>query len=204
MPFVIGLTGGVGSGKSTAARIFESLGAQVVDADAISHQLTGPGGAAMVAIRSTFGETFLQRDGSLDRAHMRDLAFTDPAARGRLEEILHPLIRAETARLVAASTAPYVILVVPLLLEKGAYRDRIQRVLVIDSDPEVQIKRVMQRSRLSREAVASIMAAQMDRASRLAAADDVLDNTGAEDALRRQVERLHRRYMELASMRDSA
>ena len=200
MPYIIGLTGGIGSGKSTAARIFAALGAAVVDTDAISHALTGPGGVAMSALLEAFGAACLQPDGGLDRKAMRERVFADEAARRRLERILHPLIRLEAERQIASTVAPYVLLVVPLLLETGRYRPLIQRVLVVDCDPEVQVTRTMGRSGLTREAVAAIMAAQLDRESRLAAADDIIDNSGDEPALRAQVEQLHATYLRLAAM----
>jgi dephospho-CoA kinase len=198
MPYIIGLTGGIGSGKSTATRIFGALGAAVVDTDAISHELTAPGGAAMTALRQAFGAECLQPDGSLDRKAMRERVFTDAAARSRLEGILHPLIRLEAERRIAAVVAPYVLLVVPLLLETGRYLALVQRVLVVDCDPEIQVTRTMARSSLAPEAVAAIMAAQIDRKARLAAADDVIDNSGDEAALRAQVEALHAAYVRFA------
>lgn len=199
MPFIVGLTGGIGSGKSTAARMFGELGAAVVDTDAISHALTGPGGAAMPALQEAFGVACVRPDGGLDRAAMRERVFTDAAARGRLEGIVHPLIRREAERQIAAAAAPYIVLVVPLLLETRRYLPLLQRVLVVDCDPEVQISRTMDRSNLTRGAVAAIMSAQLDRQSRLAAADDVIDNNGDEPALRAQVERLHASYLQLAA-----
>jgi dephospho-CoA kinase len=200
MPFVIGLTGGIGSGKSTAARIFGALGAAVVDTDAISHALTAPGGAAMTALQEAFGAGCVQVDGGLDRKAVRERVFADSAARKRLEGILHPLIRIEAERQVAEAVAPYALLVVPLLLETGRYLALVRRVLVVDCDPEVQVARTMERSSLTREAVAAIMAAQLDRKSRLAAADDRIDNSGDEAALRAQVERLHVTYVQLAGI----
>jgi dephospho-CoA kinase len=199
MPFIIGLTGGIGSGKSSAAHIFGELGAGVVDTDAISHALTGPGGTAIAALRDAFGAACIQPDGSLDRAAMRETVFGDAAARNRLEGILHPLIRVEAEQQIAATLAPYVLLVVPLLLETGRYLSLVQRVLVVDCDPEIQIRRTMGRSGLTRHAVAAIMAVQLERASRLAAADDIIDNSGDEAALRAQVERLHATYRTLAA-----
>jgi len=198
MPFCIGLTGGVGSGKTSAARIFQELGAAVVDTDEIAHDLTRPGGAAVAAIRSEFGADFVAADGGLDRAKMRRLVFTDPAARKKLETILHPLIRNDSQARIAAAQQPYVLVVVPLLLETGAYRELIGRVLVVDCDEERQIARAMKRSALSSDEVRAIMAAQLPRAKRLAAADDVLHNDADLDALRRQAEALHEKYVTLA------
>ena len=198
MRFCIGLTGGIGCGKSQAADMFASLGADVVDTDAIAHELTGPGGLAMSAIAEAFGSEYVRSDGSLDRARMRELVFSDPGAKGRLEAILHPMIRAESYRRVQGSGAPYVVLVVPLLLETGAYRDVVSRVLVVDCDESQQIARTMKRSRLTEEAVRRIMSAQLPRARRLQAADDVLSNDADIDSLRSQVETLHERYLEAA------
>lgn len=199
MPFIVGLTGGIGSGKSTAAQMFGELGAAVVDTDAISHALTGPGGAAMPALRDAFGPGAMRSDGGLDRVAMREKVFSDAAARERLEGILHPLIRLEAERRIATAVAPYVLLVVPLLLETGNYLGLLHRLLVVDVCVEVQISRTMERSRLTREAVAAIAAAQIDRQSRLAAADDVIDNNRDEHFLRAQVERLHAAYVQLAA-----
>lgn len=198
---IVGLTGGIGSGKSKAAAIFEELGAAAVDADVIAHELTASGGAAIPAIRREFGEAVVAADGALDRAVMRGMVFSDAAAKRRLEAILHPLIRAETLRRcesVLAAGAPYVVLVAPLLLESGGYRSRVSRVVVIDCAEETQVVRVMARSGLARDEVRRIMATQAMRAERLAAADDVIDNDGDMEELRAQVEALHRRYIDLA------
>lgn len=199
LPFCVGLTGGIGSGKSSAARIFAELGAAVVDTDDIAHQLTGAGGAALPAIASEFGEHYVAGDGALDRARMRHLVFKDPAARARLERILHPLIRAESQARIAGAARPYVIVVVPLLLETGAYRSLIQRIVVVDCDEALQIRRTMERSGLSEVEVRAIMATQVPRATRLAAAHDVLNNDTDRAALRRGVETLHAHYLELAA-----
>jgi dephospho-CoA kinase len=209
-PFRVGLTGGIGSGKSAAAERFTALGAVVVDTDAIARELTGPRGAAMPAIRAEFGAEFgataiapdgvpvIAPDGALVRAAMRRLAFTDADARRRLEAILHPLIRAESERRVAAAASPYVVLVVPLLVESGALRDRVDRVLVVDCGDEVRIRRVMSRSGLDRTEIVRIMAAQASRAERLAAADDVIDNEGSLDKLAARVAELDALYRKLA------
>ncbi|GAA5178201.1 dephospho-CoA kinase [Niveibacterium umoris] len=200
-PFVVGLTGGIGSGKSAAADRFAALGAAVVDTDAIAHELTQPGGAAMPALRAAFGDEVVSSNGALDRAAMRARAFADPAARRQLEGILHPMIRAESdARVAAASAQPYVVLVVPLLVESGSYRARCHRIAVVDVPEAVQIDRVMQRSAFTREQVESIMAAQANRAQRQAVADDLIDNSGDIAALHTQVDQLDRRYREQASM----
>ena len=197
-PYLVGLTGGIGSGKTTVANQFEALGVILVDADLIAHQMTAPGGPAMPALIKEFGAEIAAPDGRMDRAVMRDKAFKDPGARARLEHILHPLIRAESDRQIAAARSPYVMLVVPLLIETGGNKKRVQRVLVVDCPEEVQIERVMSRSQLPREQVQAIMKAQATRAQRLAAADDVVDNGGDPKALAAQVERLHRLYLDLA------
>ena len=199
MSFVVGLTGGIGSGKTTVADFFAELGAAVVDTDVIAHELTGPRGAAIPQIVESFGPAVLRSDGSLDRTVMRQRCFSDPDARKRLESTLHPMIRRESAeRCERADHAPYVVLVVPLLIESGAYRERIDRLLVVDCDEAQQISRVMARSGLTEREVREIMATQISRAERLAAADDVVTNGASRDALQAQVIVLHRRYLELA------
>lgn len=200
MTFIVGLTGGIGSGKSAAASLFEQLGAAVVDTDAIAHELTAPGGAAIDPIRTAFGDEVIDARGALDRAAMRRKVFSDSRAKARLEAILHPMIRAEADRRSAESRAPYVVLVVPLLVESGSYRSRVHRVAVVDCPEEIQVARVMSRSGLSAEEAAAIMATQVDREARLAVADDVIDNGGELTALRPQVEALHRRYLEMAAV----
>ncbi len=195
---VVGLTGGIGSGKSAVAAEFARLGATVIDTDAIAHELTATGGAAVARIRALFGDAFIGTDGAMDRAAMRRLAFADPEARKKLESVLHPMIRAESERRIAAATGPYVIHVVPLLVESGAYRDRVARVLVVDCPQEIQLERVRARSGLAAEEVLRIIAAQVSREARLAAADDVIENSGSLDALHKQVESLHRKYTQLS------
>jgi len=191
------LTGGIGSGKSAAADEFAALGATVVDTDAIAHELTGKGGAAVAGIERIFGKDFIA-EGSLNRKHMRDRVFADPAAKRSLERLLHPMIRDESARRIAAATGPYVVHVVPLLIESPDYRGRVDRVLVVDCPEEAQVERVRARSGLSEDEVRRIMRSQVSRAERLAAADDVIDNGGSRDALRRQVAALHQKYLQFA------
>lgn len=198
MRLVAGLTGGIGSGKSTVARLFQERGACLVDTDAIAHTLTGAAGAAMDAIRREFGTDLVTQDGALDRAAMRRKVFSDPEAKATLEAILHPLIRAEAVRQTEACPGPYVVLVVPLLVETGGYRSLVGRVLVVDCGEEEQITRTMERSRLSREQVRAIMETQASRAERLRQADDVIDNSGAPEALASAVDVLHRKYLDLA------
>lgn len=196
--FSVGLTGGIGCGKSTVADLFAALGATIVDTDVIAHALTAPQGAAMSAIVAEFGPDFAQLDGALDRARMRTLVFSDASARARLEAILHPRIRAATEAAGQAATGAYVIYVVPLLIESGSWRERVTRVLAIDCSEDTQVARVMQRSQLSADEVRAIMATQVTRARRLAEADDVVDNDAGLDALRAQVQALHERYLALS------
>lgn len=198
MPYCVGLTGGIGSGKSAASDRFKELGAGVVDTDEISHALTAPGGDAIEEIRRQFGPEFLLAGGGLDRARMRRLVFGDAAARTRLEAILHPLIRARTRAAIGAASLPYVIVVVPLLFETGAGANLVQRVLVVDCEEEEQVRRATARSRLSAAEVRKIMATQLPRAERLRRADDVLANDGDLPALYRGVAQLHARYLGLA------
>jgi len=198
MPYSVGLTGGIGSGKSAASDRFGELGAGVVDTDEISRELTAPAGAAIEEIRKQFGPEFVTADGGLDRARMRRLVFADAAARRKLEAILHPLIRARTRAAIAAATQPYVIVVVPLLLETGACAELVQRVLVVDCEEAEQVRRVMARSGLSAGEARRIMATQLPRAERLRRADDVLANDGDLPTLQRRVARLHAQYLDLA------
>lgn len=195
---VIGLTGGIGSGKSAVAEEFARLGICVVDADAIAHALTAPGGAAMPLLQQAFGTEVVRADGALNREVMRARVFSDPVVRERLNTLLHPLIAEEAQRELAAARSPYVVLMVPLLFESGRFAGLCQRVLVVDCPEQVQIERVRQRSGLAAEQVVAIMAAQLSRADRLARADDVIDNSGARDSLPAQVAGLHRSYLQLS------
>lgn len=197
MSFVVGLTGGIGSGKSAAADEFAERGATVVDTDAIARELTEKGGAAVAHIERLFGKEYIAA-GALDRKRMRDLVFADPAAKRSLEALLHPIIREESGRRIAGAPGPYVVHVVPLLVESPDYRSRVDRVLVVDCPEETQVARVRARSGLSEEEVRAIMRTQVSRAERLAAADDVIDNRGSCDALRKQVAALHKKYLQFA------
>ena len=191
----VGLTGGIGSGKSTVAGFLREAGAAIVDTDAISRALTLPGGAAMPAIADTFGPEFIAVDGALDRDRMRALAFSDAAAKRRLESILHPLISAEAARQADAATASLIVFDVPLLVESGRWRSRVSRVLVVDCSPETQTARVLQRPGWTPERVAGALAAQTSRQARRAAADAVLLNEGLPlAALRNEVLALAARW----------
>ena len=196
MSFVVGLTGGIGSGKSAAAAEFERLGAAVVDTDALAHELTQAGGAAIPELERMFGRDAILKNGAMDRDKMRARVFADPAAKKALEALLHPMIREESRRLIAGARGPYVIHVVPLLVESPDYRSRVDRVLVIDAPEDLQVERVRSRGGLSEAEVRAIVAAQATRAQRLAAADDVIENRGTIEALREQVAALHRKYLE--------
>ncbi len=190
-PLHLGLTGGIGSGKSTVASLLKALGAAVIDADAIARSVTAPDGAAMPEIARQFGDAFVQSDGALDRARMRALVFADPSAKQRLEDIVHPCVGKETRRQTqAALQQGHALLVfdVPLLVESKRWRQQVQRVLVIDCEPATQIQRVVARSGLAADEVARIIAAQSPRSVRLAAADWVIYNEGLDlPALREEV-----------------
>jgi dephospho-CoA kinase len=190
----IGLTGGIGSGKSTVAARLQALGATVVDTDDIARGLTGPAGQAMTALREAFGAKFVTADGALDRAAMRTLAFEDGAARARLESILHPAIRARADELLARASGPYALVVVPLLFETRGYLDRVGRTLVVDCAEALQVERAAARSGLCAEEVRRVMAAQWPRWRRLQVADDVIWNGGDESLLESQCARLHAFY----------
>jgi dephospho-CoA kinase len=193
----VGLTGGIGSGKSAAADEFARLGATVVDTDAIAHELTEAGGSALPEIARIFGKDFI-REGKMDRQRMRERVFSDPAAKKRLEGLLHPTIREESKRRIAAAAGPYVVHVVPLLIESPDYRRRVDRVLVVDAPEATQLARVLARSRLTEDEVRAIIRTQAAREARLAAADDVIDNSGPLDALRNQVAALHQKYLQFS------
>ncbi|PVX70583.1 dephospho-CoA kinase [Paraburkholderia unamae] len=201
--FVIGLTGGIGSGKSTVADLFAARGVPIVDTDLIAHRITAPHGVAMAQIAQAFGAEFVAPDGSMDRARMRTLVFGDESARKRLEAITHPLIRSETERETREANGPYVIVVVPLLVESGTWKTRVDRVLTVDCSVETQIARVMRRNAFTREQVLAIIARQATREARLAAADDVVvnDNGATLETLGHDVEALHQTFLTLAAKR---
>jgi dephospho-CoA kinase len=201
MPYLVGLTGGIGSGKTTVANLFAKLGAGLVDTDEIARTLTGPGMAAVAEIGHRFGAEYVTEDGALDRGRMRRLVFANDNARRDLESILHPLIRQEVQRMIATQTAPYSVVVVPLLLETQHYRGYADRVLVVDCDPEIQVDRVMKRSGLAREEVLAIMASQLPRGERLSHADDIVNNDGDLAALGPQIPLLHQRYIQFAAQK---
>lgn len=196
---LVGLTGGIGSGKSTVATLFAELGATVIDSDVISHALTQPGGKAIEAIRAAFGKPYIDASGALDRPRMRQLVFSDTAAKQNLEAILHPMIREQMLVQAKAPShaAPYSLLVVPLLFEAGNYLQLVQRTLVVDCMEATQITRAMQRSGLSEQEVRAIMAQQIPRAERLQRADDTIHNDAGLNELRQQVIHLHQGYTTL-------
>jgi len=201
MALVVGLTGGIGSGKTAVADAFAALGVEIVDTDVLAHHLSAAGEPGFEAIRRSFGDNIVGPDGQIDRAALRKLVFADAAARAQLEGILHPLIRAEAAREVRRWSGAYGVVVVPLLLEREGIRSIIDRILVVDCPEEEQVRRVVARSALSPDEVRAIMATQLDRAQRLAAADDVIDNSGPPAAIAPQAHALDLRYRELAAAR---
>lgn len=198
--YKIGLTGGIGSGKSRVADLLEDWGATVIDTDAIAHELTAAGGAAMPAIEQAFGPTVIAQDGSLDRAAMRQHAFTDPKARKQLEGILHPMIAEVTKRRASEASGYYLVFVVPLLIESGRWKARVDRVCVVDADPATQIARVQARSGLTVEGIERIMAVQASRQERLAQADDVICNDGNTTLaeLEQRTRQLHQKWCQEA------
>lgn len=196
--FVVGLTGGIGAGKTAVSSLFARRGVAVIDTDQIARTLTAPGGQALPAIRAAFGMSVFNPAGELDRAALRQHVFRDAAARKALEAIVHPRVRAAVEREISTASGPYGLLVVPLLLETGAYHDLINRLLVVDCPAAIRTDRVMARSGLDRAEVDAIMAAQVSDARRREAADDRIDNTGALDALEPAVAALHARYLDLA------
>lgn len=200
MAYVVGLTGGIGSGKSAVADAFAAIGAEIVDTDALAHRLSALGERGLFAIRAAFGDGVLAPNGELDRAALRKRVFSNPADRERLEAVLHPLIRAEAEREIRGWRGAYGIVVVPLLIERGGLSSIIDRVLVVDCSEHEQIRRVVARSGLDADEVRAIMATQTSRAERLAAADDIIDNSGPLTALEPQVRALDRRYRELAAL----
>lgn len=200
---LIGLTGGIGSGKSTVAALFEKLGVRIIDTDELSRDLTQSGGAAIAAIRAAFGAKYIDATGALDRSKMRAQVFSNPAEKARLEAILHPAILEQVKRLAANPTsAPYTIAVIPLLFQVQGYQDWLQRTLVIDCPEETQIARTMQRSGLSKPEVQAIMAQQTPRLQRLELADDIIHNDADLPALTERVAQLHKRYLTITAGSD--
>jgi dephospho-CoA kinase len=194
----IGLTGGIASGKSTAAARFAELGVPVIDADEVARAVVVPGEAGYAQILERFGRGIIAEAGELDRRALRDRVFADPQQRRDLEAILHPLIRVEMERRENLASGPYVVFAIPLLVESGA-RDRVDRILVVDAEEPVQVERLVRRDGGTLEQAQAILAAQASRASRLSAADDVLANVGSVAELRHAVDLLHERYLSLAA-----
>ncbi|HEY4697416.1 MAG TPA: dephospho-CoA kinase [Gallionella sp.] len=196
MNLCVGLTGGIGSGKSTVANLFAKLGAGIVDTDAIAHLLTQAGGAAIPAIRAAFGNAYINDEGALDRGKMRRLIFSDADAKKRLEMILHPLILEQAKmQLLQMHAKPYIIIVVPLLPASPAFQQLVQRVLVVDCTEDTQVARVIARNQMSEPEVRAVIAQQTPRAERLKLADDVICNDAGMDSLAAQVANLHERYL---------
>jgi len=202
VPYLVGLTGGIGSGKTLVADAFAALGVDIVDTDVLAHRLSAAGQPGYAAIREEFGKGILRPDGEIDRNTLRRIVFRDGDARTRLESLLHPLIGAEVERQVRRWTGAYGVVVVPLLLEREGVRSLVDRVLVVDCPEDEQVRRVVARNGFPPGEVRAIMATQLKREQRLAAADDVVDNAGPPDAIAPQVAVLDRRYRALAAAAD--
>ena len=197
---LIGLTGGIGSGKSAVSDLLGALGAGIIDTDLISHEVTAPGGKAIPIIAKTFGAEFIDSQGALNRSKMRALVFTDPKARQILEKITHPLIQEETAKKafeLAKSEVPYLVFVVPLLIESGSWVNLIDYLVVVDCPEETQIQRVMRRNNMTHSEVENILNAQTSRDTRLAAANAVIENQGSLDDLKQKVLNLHQQILRI-------
>ncbi|WP_145554364.1 dephospho-CoA kinase [Yersinia canariae] len=197
MSYIVALTGGIGSGKSTVADAFANLGVPLVDADIIARQVVEPGMPALANIASRYGETILHTDGTLNRAALRAKIFSEPQEKAWLNSLLHPLIQQETQRQLASINALYVLWVVPLLVENGLHH-RANRVLVVDVAPEIQLARTMARDGITRQQAEHILASQVSRQQRLACADDIIDNSGDPIVIAPQVASLHQQYLKLA------
>jgi len=197
MSLIIGLTGGIGSGKTSSTKFFTAEGVAVIDTDAIAHEFTEPQGIAIPNIQKYFGSNFITADGKLDRKKMRNMIFSDTNSRKQLEAILHPLIQTEVMRRIEIDSSPYIIIVVPLLLETGSYCKIVTRILVIDCSEECQITRTISRGGLSEQEVRAIMATQRSRQERLNQADDVIINNTDISHLQRQVKIQHNKYISL-------
>ena len=202
-PYIVGLTGGIGSGKSTACALFAELGVEIVDADHVSRSVVAPGSPALQQLREQFGDAVVTRDGSLDRAWLRSRIFSDAAVRQQVEALLHPLIRSAMLEQIQRSRSAWLILAAPLLLENNAY-DFVDRVLVIDADEAIQVARTSKRDHASEDEVRRIMQVQLPRSERLARADDVISNNGDTASLRRQVQEYSTLYQKLADERQHA
>jgi len=202
-PLRIGLTGGIASGKSTVSQRFAELGVQVIDADVASRSVVEPGRPGLAQVVQRFGRGVLAADGRLDRRTLRNQIFKDPSLRQALDFILHPLIRAEMEREAQQANGPYVVLAIPLLVEGGSVGKRVDRVLVVDVDEDLQIQRLGARDGSSEEQARAILGSQAGRAARLRQADDVISNTGTVAELRQAVDRLHEQYLQLAQTSSS-
>ncbi|MDK9603865.1 dephospho-CoA kinase [Lelliottia wanjuensis] len=198
MGYIVALTGGIGSGKSTVADAFSRLGIAIIDADIIARQVVEPHTPGLHAIAAYFGQSVINADGTLNRRLLREHIFSQPAEKAWLNALLHPMIHQETQRQIAGSTSPYVLWVVPLLVE-NQLQHKADRILVIDVSPETQLQRTMLRDNVSREHAEQILAAQATREARLAVADDVIDNDGAPDRIASDVARLHAQYLTYAA-----
>ncbi|EMR7680096.1 dephospho-CoA kinase [Yersinia enterocolitica] len=198
MTYIVALTGGIGSGKSTVANAFANLGVPLVDADIIARQMVEPGMPALMEIASRYGETILHTDGTLNRAALRKKIFSEPQEKAWLNSLLHPLIQQETQSQLANIDEPYVLWVVPLLVENGLHH-RANRVLVVDVAPEIQLARTMARDGITRQQAEDILASQVSRQQRLACADDIIDNSGDPIVIAPQVTLLHQQYLKLAA-----
>jgi dephospho-CoA kinase len=197
---IVGLTGGIASGKSIVASMFVKLGAALVDTDVVAREVVARGEPGLAAVTDAFGPEILTSAGELDRTALRKIVFADEAKRHRLEELLHPLIRARTRQRLAALAAPYALVAVPLLVETR-FGELVDRVLVVDCPEALQLERLMRRDAIPHAEAQAMVRAQTDRATRLRAAHDVIDNSGTAEATQRHVEQLHRRYLDLAALR---
>lgn len=198
MSYIVALTGGIGSGKSTVANAFARLGVPLIDADIIARQVVEPATPALSALAERFGKQIIQPDGSLNRSRLREIIFSNGKDKQWVNQLLHPIIQAETQRLIEAASTPYVLWVVPLLIENGL-QGRANRVLVVDVSEDVQLARTISRDGVNRQQAASIIAAQASRQQRLDSADDIIDNNGGPETIEPRVASLHSRYLELAA-----
>lgn len=198
MPFVVGLTGGIGSGKSTVAKLFASLGVSIINADQLARVVVKPGSPALAEIAQHFGEDAITTNGTLDRSVLRKKIFQNDSDRLWLENLLHPLIAEERLKQIDSATTPYVIVEIPLLFEKQLAHE-VDRVLVVDTPEALQKSRVAERDKVNTESIEAIMNTQVDRENRLSGADDIIDNSGDIEDLNSQVQALNEKYLRLAA-----